>query len=161
RLGELDRATEVVQQMPPSAMRDRTRWYVAEQARGMSPPDWMRQHAWHERAQFRTEAEDRGEYHRLADQAYSLAKAGRIAESYQHLREIPTPQKFSGWAWKKARRLQSIASALLEAGAGPRAALVLQEARATCEGMQDGALWEAAECFDQIARLLMKAGARE
>jgi hypothetical protein len=52
-------------------------------------------------------------------------------------------------------------ASLLEAGAGPGAASVLHEARATCEGMQEGALWEAAECFDQIAQLLVQAGARE
>ena len=77
------------------------------------------------------------------------------------LGQVPAPRGFSGWAWEKAWAQVELGSALLGAGAGERAVKVLWQARGTCEAMQEGALWEVAECLDRISQLLVEAGARE
>jgi len=108
----------------------------------------------------RAEAESEA-YEALAVDAQKLARTGRLDEALRMVRELPRPRGHSGWAHEKTIALTTIVSKLLDMGDPARAVEVLAEARQACAALQDRAVWEAADCLAQIARLLDRMGSRD
>jgi len=107
-----------------------------------------------------TDDEEEERYGSLVRRARELARAGHIPEALEVVRAVPLPQGLCGWAHGRTGVLVEIASGLVESGAHAEAARVLQEARQSCAAMEEGTVWEAADEFHHIARLLEKIGAR-
>jgi tetratricopeptide (TPR) repeat protein len=108
----------------------------------------------------RAEAESEA-YETLSVEAQDLARAGRLDEALRMIRELPRPRGHSGWAHEKTVALTTIVSKLLDTGDIVRAVEVLAEARQACAALQDRAVWQAADCLAEIARLLDRMGSRD
>jgi tetratricopeptide (TPR) repeat protein len=100
-------------------------------------------------------------YEALAVDAQELARTGRLDEALQIVGQLPSPRGHSGWAHEKTVALTTIVSKLLDMGDVVRAVEVLAEARRACAALQDRAIWQAADCLAEIARLLDRMGSRD
>jgi tetratricopeptide (TPR) repeat protein len=108
--------------------------------------------------------EEEREEDRLQDvalEAQQLARSGRTGEALEVVRRIPVPSGDSGWGRERTVALVEIASSLVDQGALSHAHQVLDEAQGSVEAVRDEAPWNAAEGFAEIARVLVKMGARD
>lgn len=104
---------------------------------------------------------DEEKWETLALKAQALARDGEIDEAIQLVFEIPLPLGFAGWSHERTLALISIALKLAEQGQFERALSIAHEAIRSCEALHEGAIWEEADCYAEIALLLERLNARQ
>lgn len=93
-------------------------------------------------------------YERVAIRAQRLVRDGQLKEAEEILNELPPGEGFSGWLHEKVLASLMIASAQLEAGETDAGKNSLEALEIEVKALEPGSVWEAADCYLQMAKML-------